>query len=184
MEIQKWQTKSIYALAGSLGMVERGSHEDALHVMVSGMTGAESVTQMDSDAANDVLAELRARMQLTRQAAPPAQQGQPSASKPAANKGKDYHLTPTGPTKEQIDKIWALMYELRKYDNPPSPASLGARVAGIIKARFGITAGKKEPFRFITRQQGHYLIETLKGYVETAQRHAKEKAEMEGASEK
>mgnify|MGYP001775061097 FL=1 len=40
LEIDKGQIKSIYAIAAKLGMVEQGGgHEDALHMLVQGLTG-------------------------------------------------------------------------------------------------------------------------------------------------
>ena len=39
LEIDKGQIKSIYAIAAKLGMVEQGGgHEDALHMLVQGLT--------------------------------------------------------------------------------------------------------------------------------------------------
>ena len=47
LEVSKGTVKSIYALGAKLGMVERGDeHEDALHMLVQGLTGKESVKEL------------------------------------------------------------------------------------------------------------------------------------------
>ena len=62
LEIDKGQIKSIYAIAAKLGMVEQGGgHEDALHMLVQGLTGKESVKALTHAEAQAVLAELRRR---------------------------------------------------------------------------------------------------------------------------
>ena len=38
LNIDKGQVKSIYAIAAKLGMVDRSSHDDALHGLVQGLT--------------------------------------------------------------------------------------------------------------------------------------------------
>ena len=45
LDVSKGTVKSIYALGAKLGMVERGGgHADALHALVQGLTGKESIT--------------------------------------------------------------------------------------------------------------------------------------------
>ena len=45
--VSKGMVKSIYALGAKLGMVERGgNHEDALHILVQGLTGKENITAL------------------------------------------------------------------------------------------------------------------------------------------
>lgn len=62
LEIDKGQIKSIYAIAAKLGMVEQGGgHEDALHMLVQGLTGKEAVKALTHAEAQAVLAELRRR---------------------------------------------------------------------------------------------------------------------------
>lgn len=157
-EIQGWQIKSIYALAGGLGMVERDNHDDALHQLVAGMTGETSIKALDSAAANDVLTELRERMRLSNAPIPPQKR-----------KARPKEDTPNGVTKGQQNKIWALMYELAKHDTAPATAGVGVRLCGIIKRQFGMDSAPRQPFRFLSREQADKLIELLKHYVETAQ---------------
>lgn len=155
--IQSWQIKGIYAMAGSLGMVEHTSHEDALHMLVEGLTGKTSVKELDSSEAGKVLADLRRRMQLSNV---PLQ-------KPVVK--KEYTAMPGGVTAEQQRKVWALMYSLQKFDAQPNETSLGVRLCGIIKRQFGVTGFEREPFRFLKMEQGRELIEILKQYATTAE---------------
>ena len=156
--IQNWQIKALYALGGSLGIVERGSHDDGLHALVGVLTGKETVTALTQKEANLVLAELRNRMEGM--ADPP-------------KKKKQHPTTPGGMTGGQQDKVWRMMYQLTDCDPVPSSASLGIRVAGIIRREFGIDATGDDPFRWLTYQQGSQLIEALKGYVKSARTRQK-----------
>lgn len=62
LDVSKGTVKSIYALGAKLGMVERGGgHADALHALVQGLTGKESITALTPAEAQAVLAELRRR---------------------------------------------------------------------------------------------------------------------------
>lgn len=64
LEVSKGTVKSIYALGAKLGMVESGGgHEDALHMLVQGLTGKESVKELTPAEAATVLAELRRRLE-------------------------------------------------------------------------------------------------------------------------
>lgn len=70
----------------------------------------------------------------------------------------------------QIRKVWQLMYSLEKLDIKPSSARLGDRLCGIIKKELHIDAIPKDPFSWLTYQQGVKLIEILKKYIANAQR--------------
>ena len=61
LNIDKGQVKSIYAIAAKLGMVDRSSHDDALHGLVQGLTGKTSVKDLTHAEALEVLTELRKR---------------------------------------------------------------------------------------------------------------------------
>ena len=59
MNVGKGTIQNIYALGARLGMVKQGGgHEDALHTLVCGMTGKESVSALTPAEAQAVLAEL------------------------------------------------------------------------------------------------------------------------------
>lgn len=158
MEIQSWQIKSIYALAGSLNMVEHGSHDDTLHELVQGMSGKASVKALTKTEADTILAELRSRMKMHNRVAPLTNK-RPQRKKPEIAGGV---------TSAQQNKCWRLMYELERCDAAPSQASTGARLCGIIKRQFGVDAAVQQPFRFLRFAQGRELIEILKQYVDTA----------------
>ena len=74
-------------------------------------------------------------------------------------------------TGKQIKKAWALMYRIKELD--PSPAAVGDRMRGAIKSALGLDCSAKEPFRWISFDQGEKLIETLKGYARSAERKKK-----------
>ncbi len=57
-------TKRLYALANSLGLVESGSKEDPFHQLVFGLTEKEHVSDLTSEEARTVQAELQKRMRL------------------------------------------------------------------------------------------------------------------------
>ena len=61
------------------------------------------------------------------------------------------------------------MYELEKYDDQPSSASLGERLAGIIKRELHIDASAKDPLRWLSYPQASKLIESIKRYIATAE---------------
>ena len=70
----------------------------------------------------------------------------------------------------QQRKVWRLMYQLEKLDEKPSAARLGDRLCGIIRKEIHIDCIARQPFRWLTYQQGVKLIEILKKYVANAQR--------------
>ena len=59
LTIKKNETQHIYALAARLGMVEHGSHEDALHTLVQGLTVKESVKELTPAEAQAKIASQR-----------------------------------------------------------------------------------------------------------------------------
>ena len=46
LDIDKGRVKNIYDIAAKLSMVDRSSHEDALHDLVQGLTGKTSVKDL------------------------------------------------------------------------------------------------------------------------------------------
>ncbi len=171
--IQAWQIKAIYARGGELGMVERGNDSDALHTLVAGLTGHESVKQLTSAEASTVIDELKQRMKLQNQSAPSS----------APKRKKEHVEIRGGVTEEQQRKAWWLMYQIAKFDLEPSKAEVPQRLFGMIEKQFKVTAIPKEPFRFLSREQGAELIEALKSIATQAElkyihsdRYRKEKA--------
>ena len=144
-DVSKGTVKSIYALGAKLGMVERGGgHADALHALVQGLTGKESITALTPAEAQAVLAELR------RRSAP--------AAAPQKKRARKYEALPGGLSEGQQKKVWYLMYQLEKYDPAPEGVHLRDRLCGLISRQFGVTAFPTQPFRFLTFSQGNALI--------------------------
>ena len=99
LDVSKGMVKSIYALGAKLGMVERGgNHEDALHILVQGLTGKENITALTPAEAQAVLTELRRR-------------SFPTAT-PQKKRIRKYAELPGGLSEGQQKKVWHLMYQL------------------------------------------------------------------------
>ena len=127
LDVSKGTVKSIYALGAKLGMVERGNgHEDALHALVQGLTGKESITALTPAEAQAVLAELR------RRSAP--------ATAPQKKWARKYEALPGGLSEGQQKKVWYLMFQLEKFDPAPEGVQLRDRLCGLISRQFGVTA--------------------------------------------
>lgn len=151
--IEQFQIRKIYAIGHALGIVSSGAEEDELHMVVTGVTGKNSIkslTYKDACAVIDRLEQL---------------QGKAASPKP-----KKYESRPGGITSGQQKKIWALMYELKKYDKVPNDVQLGDRLCAVIKKEIGIDAAAKDPFVWLTFTQGNNLIEILKRYVASARK--------------
>ena len=140
-------TKKLYAMAAALGLLERGSKEDAFHQLVYGLTGKDHVSELSATEANAVQRELQSRL---RSAAP-----------------KD---VPGMMTAAQQKKAWSLIYRLDEIE--PKEVPEVERLIGAIEKVLGITASKTDPFRWINFDDGTKLIEQLKRYVRSAERKA------------
>ena len=86
------------------------------------------------------------------------------------SKPKEHETRPGGVTSGQQKKIWFLMYELKKCDEVPNDVQLGDRLCAVIKKEFGADAVARNPFAWITFEQGNNLIEILKRYVASARK--------------
>lgn len=155
-QIEAFQIKKIYAIANTLGLVESGSHHDELHELISGIAGKDSVKALTYREAAAVIMRLE---QLQGDNAPPKRKQK-----------KEHTEVPGGVTQDQQKKVWALMYELKKFDETPSPVPLGDRLCGIIQKEFQVTCLPKNPFVWLKFSDGKKLIEILKRYVASAKR--------------
>lgn len=155
--IDPYQMKKIYAIANALGIKGSG-HDDELHMLVAGVTGKDSIKSLTYQEAGAVMKRLE---ELQGAAAPP---------KAENRRPKEHASRPGGVTSGQQRKIWALMYELKKYDAVPNDVSLGDRLCKILKKEMHVDAVARTPFVWLTYTQGNTLIEILKGYVASAQR--------------
>lgn len=155
------QTQRIYAMGARLGILEHGNKNDNLHTLVYQLTKKESVKSLNEDEYHIVVKNLAERLKLQNLEVPPR--------KPY--KKQKYEDSGRGKMSEgQQRKVWRLMYQLEALDKEPSSAKLGDRLCGIIKKELHIDCTSKQPFRWLTYEQGVKLIEKLKYYVESAQR--------------
>lgn len=155
--IEQFQIRKIYAIGNALGIKASGSG-DELHALVVGVTGKDSIKSLTYQEACAVITRLEEL------------QGQPASPKGKGSKAKEHQCRPGGVTAGQQKKIWALMYELKKYDEVPNDVQLGDRLCAVIKKEFGADAVAKNPFVWISFEQGNNLIEILKGYVKSARK--------------
>lgn len=143
--------QKIYGIAAVLGMVESGNQEDALHQLVYGMTGKDSVRSLSEAERKSVAAELRKRLRKEYLSYHPSK---------AEFAGKM--------TARQKSKAWALLYELERIT--PSPVSIQERMAGVVQKELQITASAADPLRWVSLADGSRLIEQLKRYVQHAKK--------------
>lgn len=153
-KIESFQMKKIYAIGHALGITGNGS-EDELHILVSGVTGKDSIKELSYQEAMAVIKRLEDL------------QGGTAAPKPSSRKPKEHSQRPGGVTSGQQKKIWALMYELKKRDKSPNEVPLGDRLCAVIKKELHVDAIAKNPFAWLTFSQGNTLIEVLKGYLKS-----------------
>ena len=106
--------QKIYGIAAVLGMVESGNREDALHQLVYGMTGKDSVRSLSEAERKSVAAELRKRLRKEYQSYHPSKEE--FAGKMTAR---------------QKSKAWALLYELERIT--PSPVSIQELMAVVVQ---------------------------------------------------
>lgn len=160
--IEQFQIRKIYAIGSKLGITGSNSGEDDLHTLVGSVTGKDSIKSLTYREANEVIARLEEL------------QGKAASPKPRSNKPKEHKSRPGGVTSGQQKKIWALMYDLKKYDEVPNEVQLGDRLCAVIKKEFRADAIAKNPFAWLTFEQGNNLIEILKGYVASARKRGEE----------
>ena len=159
LTIDNGQIKSIYAIAAKIGILDRSTHDDALHDMVLGLTGKTSIKALTHAEALVVLTELRQRSSPKAAPAPTSRK----------QRARTYTELPGGMTAAQQKMVWYLMYELEKYDPAPAGVQLRDRLCGIIQRQLKVTAFATQPFRFLNAEQGGALIEGLKAMTERAE---------------
>ena len=144
--IRSWEIKSLYGLADKAGLLDRQADEDPLHVLVRRLTGKDSIKKLTRSEYFKVRAEVEAFVG-----------------------GQKREHTQAGVSPEQVKKAWKLMYRLVELDEDSKFAgvSAGKRMQGAIKKVCKVDAPLEEPFRFVSAQQMHLLIEQLKRYVDS-----------------
>lgn len=141
--IQGWQTKKIYAIAYSLGFVDRSDKDDILHMIIISQTGKTSCKKLTYKEANEVINYLEKQQ----------------------NKEIKEIMT-----QGQKKKCWQLMYELQSLDAVPNNTPIGQRLAGIIERQFKVKSTPQRVFNRLSKEDGNQLIEILKKYIKTAER--------------
>lgn len=162
--ITKEQIKRIYGLGAGLGIVGK-NRDDMLHEVIFSITGKESVKELTDSDFKAVQAELISRMKFADPNHKPHKVKTKTDSSEIGNNGMA--------TPEQQRLCWRYCYRLKELDPNSRSADVGDRLLGAIDKVLGVTASKKEPFRWIDQEQCSKLIEQLKRYVNTAERRAK-----------
>lgn len=150
IKIEQWQIKKMWAISKALGMTR-----DDLHAMA----GADSLTQLNKQEANEVIDRLE------------KMQGSIYKCHQKASSHKHEQIA-GGATAEQQKKVWALMYELQKFDTVPSISTIGERLCGIIRKELYTDCIPKKPFTWIKFEHCDKLIEIIKKYVINAKKKA------------
>ncbi len=138
-------TRRLYAIAVELNLLERGNPEDPFHIIVYRITGKEHVSELNQKEEKAVLKELLS-----------------------------YRETEENPQKispVHRRKVWALIYELCEAD--PSGAKPAERLCGAIEKILNTSSFRRDPFRWVKERDADKLIETLKRYIKSAERKAK-----------
>lgn len=138
-------TRKLYAIAAELNLLERGNPEDPFHQIVYRITGKEHVSELNQKEEKAVLKELLERQRIV-----------------------------DNPDKISVpkqDKVWKLIYKLCEID--PSDAKPADRLIGAIGKILNTSAAESDPFKWVKERDANKLIETLKRYVKSAERKAK-----------
>lgn len=142
--ISKNQIHNLYAIASRKGLVESGNRDDNFHCLVYRITQKLSVKELTEKE------YYKLRGVLTRN------------QENRAKFKKEKSIQTAGMTEAQISKAWALLYDIAA--NSERKATIGERMVGAIKKILDIDADVKEPFRWLSLEQGNKLIEQLKRY--------------------
>ncbi|MDO4765182.1 MAG: regulatory protein GemA [Eubacteriales bacterium] len=141
MTITKEQISKLYGLAARAGLVESGNKDDTFHQIVSGITGKESVKKLTEAEYKKVRSRLLQELE---------------------------HKNASGRISSgQIKKAWSLMYQIIEHSPSEQGKTAGERMVGAIKKILDIDADVKNPFAWVSAEQGNKLIEMLKRYLRT-----------------
>lgn len=141
MMITKEQISKLYGLAARAGQVESGNKEDDFHQIVAGLTGKDSVKKLTESEYKKVRDRLLQELEIK----------------------NAFGRISSG----QIKKAWSLMYQIIEYSPSTENQTAGQRMCGAIKKILEIDADVKNPFAWISTEQGNKLIEMLKRYLKT-----------------
>ena len=148
--------KAIFAMCRELHI-----DNNERHTLVYGVTGKESLTELDDKETKAVMHELTERMKISSRSVP-LEKRRPQVYSPQV---------PGMMTPEQQSLAWRFVYRLKELDTSSSNATAGERMAGAIKKELGITTVPgRNIFRWVSFDEGSRLIEKLKMYVRSAER--------------
>lgn len=150
------ERKRIFGLARELGI-----NSEELHILVNGVTGCTSITELNKKQTYDVIRELNDRIKLS---------GKTDSPKPKSKPKKEEVIVPGIITPNQKRYCWNMMYHLAELE--PRDTAVGERMCGAIGKILGVTAVPEDPFKWVTFEQGRDLIEGLKRYVYSAEKKA------------
>lgn len=142
--ITKEQISKLYALAARAGLLESGNKEDNFHQIVSGLTRKDSVKKLTEDEYKKVRGRLLQELE---------------------NKNASGRMS-----SGQIKKAWSLMYQIMEHSPSKEGKTAGERMCGAIKKILNMDADVKNPFSWVSAEQGNKLIEMLKRYLRTAKK--------------
>ena len=149
------ERKAIFAMCRDLHI-----DEDNRHALIYGVTGKESLTELNDSETKAVIHELMERRKLQNRNAPLENRKPKTYNPPVAGM-----MTP-----EQQSLAWRLVYRLIELDANASRATAAERMAGAIKKELGITTVPgKDIFKWVSFDDGAKLIEKLKRYVRSAE---------------
>jgi len=148
------ERRRIFGLARELGI-----NRDELHILVNGVTGCVSITELNKKQTYAVIKELNDRIKLSGK----------TVHKSSKSK-KEETIVPGMITPNQTDICWRMMYYLAELE--PRKTTVGERMCGAIGKILGVTADTDDPFKWISFEQGRDLIEGLKRYVYSAEKKA------------
>lgn len=152
------ERKAIFAMCRDLHI-----DDDNRHALIYGVTGKESLTELNDSETKAVIHELMERMKLHNRNAPLENRKPKTYNPPVAGM-----MTP-----EQQSLAWRLVYRLIELDANASRATAAERMAGAIKKELGITTVPgKDIFKWVSFEGGAKLIEKLKRYVHSAENKA------------
>lgn len=163
--------RTIYGMATQLGIYDKNNKDDDLHVIVYRVTGKESLGQLTEKEASLVIREL-VKIKGGREV-------KQVRNSPPGEKEKLRHR-PGMINPGQQKAVWFYMYRLEEFDVKESQVSRADRLCAIIKKYLHIDAVARDPFRFVSFEDGGKLIEVLKKMLQYEERRSKKKAEVLG----
>ena len=148
-QITQPQMRAIYTLGRELGLDNSALHEAVFHA-----TGCTSIKLLTVDEAATVIDRLKGDMVYGTPA-------QPSAPDPEQA------------SEAQKKKLWAMMFELFKYDDKPckTQEERTARLAGLVrKVLKKEPASEQYPLNGVTKAEISKLIKAVERYIENEKR--------------